>query len=65
MIAVMSTITALNTSATSTMPKGAGHQVREAARDIIENLGEDALPEFVKTHFKTTADVLGNKKKNG
>jgi len=50
-------------AAVESLPKGAGPQVKEAARDIVENLGEDALPEFVKTHFKTTADVLRDKTK--
>jgi ribonuclease HIII len=41
------------------LPKGAGPQVVEAGKRVVAKLGEDALPEVAKIHFKTTKDVLG------
>lgn len=40
------------------LPKGAGAPAKEAARAVLKKLGPDALPDFVKMHFKTTAEVL-------
>lgn len=51
-------------AALEAIPKGAGPKVKEVAIDIAENLGEDALPEFVKMHFKTlnaVTDILHGK----
>ena len=39
------------------LPKGASGQVDEAARKIVEEMGEDALNRFVKLHFKNTARI--------
>ena len=39
------------------LPKGASGQVDEAARKIVEEMGEDALNRFAKLHFKNTARV--------
>ena len=42
-----------------TLPKGAGPQVDDAARAIVERLGADSLGRVAKLHFKTTIKVLG------
>ena len=39
------------------LPKGASGQVDEAARKIVEQMGEDSLNRFAKLHFKNTARV--------
>jgi ribonuclease HIII len=36
------------------LPKGASDNAEEVARDIKKKLGDDALRELVKLHFKTT-----------
>ena len=41
-----------------TLPKGAGPQVDDAARAIVERLGADSLGRVAKLHFKTTKKVL-------
>lgn len=40
------------------LPKGAGSQVKEAARRIVASRGEDALGDYAKLFFKTTKEVL-------
>lgn len=41
------------------LPKGAGPQVDDAARELVRTLGAEALPRVAKMHFKTTQKVLG------
>ena len=41
------------------LPKGASAQVKAAARDIHQRLGDDALRSVSKFHFKTYAEVTG------
>jgi ribonuclease HIII len=41
------------------LPKGAGPQVAEAAREIAARGGRDALADVAKLHFATTGRVLG------
>lgn len=41
------------------LPKGASSRVREVAGDVVGKLGPEALGRFVKLHFRTTAQVLG------
>ena len=43
------------------LPKGASPAVVEAAKQIVQKHGADALRKYVKLHFKTTASVLGEK----
>ena len=38
----------------ATLPKGAGKQVDIAAAKLIQKLGKERLPEFVKLHFANT-----------
>ncbi len=40
------------------IPKGASAHVREAARELVAMKGADALPRYVKMHFRTTEQVL-------
>jgi ribonuclease HIII len=40
------------------LPKGAGPQVNEVARDIVRRLGAKSLEGVAKLHFKTTKKVL-------
>lgn len=40
------------------LPKGASGAVEGAARELVAKLGRDALPEYAKTHFRTTRRVL-------
>lgn len=40
------------------LPKGAGANVKEAARQIVATKGEKALGEYAKLFFKTTKEVL-------
>ena len=41
------------------LPKGAGSQVDDAARELVRTQGAEALPRVAKMHFKTTQKVLG------
>lgn len=41
------------------LPKGAGPQVVDAAREVVRRGGEEALASVAKLHFATTAQVLG------
>ncbi|MFA6567107.1 MAG: ribonuclease HIII, partial [Victivallales bacterium] len=41
------------------LPKGAGANVDEAAKNIVEKLGRDRLSCIAKMHFKTAAKALG------
>jgi ribonuclease HIII len=40
------------------LPKGAAENVNQAARQVVEKMGTDALNRFVKLHFKNTGKVL-------
>ncbi len=40
------------------LPKGAGANVKEAAREIVATKGEQALGDYAKLFFKTTKEVL-------
>ncbi len=40
------------------LPKGAAENVNQAARQLVEKMGTDALNRFVKLHFKNTGKVL-------
>ena len=40
------------------LPKGAGKQVDIAAAKLIQKLGKERLPEFVKLHFANTEKAL-------
>jgi len=44
------------------IPKGASALVRERARELVANKGADALPRYVKMHFRTTEQVLASTK---
>ena len=46
------------------LPLGATH-VLDAARRVVEELGEEGLAEVAKTHFATTGKVLGKKRDGG
>ncbi|MFV0336666.1 MAG: ribonuclease HIII [Chthoniobacterales bacterium] len=39
-------------------PRGASEKVRQTAIDMVKKHGENILPTIVKTHFKTTQEVL-------
>ena len=39
------------------LPKGAGKQVDIAAAKLIQKLGKERLPEFVKLHFANTEGI--------
>ncbi len=41
-----------------TLPKGASMQVKQAARQLVQSHGVEALPGVAKMHFKTAAEVL-------
>ncbi len=41
------------------LPKGASSKVVQAARALVKRDGPEVLPKVAKTHFKTTAQVLG------
>jgi ribonuclease HIII len=47
----------LTESAGMELPKGASGKVREVAVDLLRKVGEDQLGEYVKLHFRTTAQV--------
>ena len=40
------------------LPKGAGKQVDIVAAKLIQKLGKERLPEFVKLHFANTEKAL-------
>jgi ribonuclease HIII len=41
------------------LPKGVSGAVKSAARAVVEKIGRDALGTIAKTHFRTSAEVLG------
>ncbi len=43
------------------LPKGAGYQVTDAGRRIVEKYGEDVLKKIAKLHFRTTQQILMQK----
>ncbi|MFA6292465.1 MAG: ribonuclease HIII [Victivallales bacterium] len=49
----------LGTEFGTMLPKGAGANVDEAAKNIVEKLGRDKLNCVAKMHFKTAAKALG------
>lgn len=49
----------------STLPKGAGPQVKKAGRRLVRERGEDILESVAKLHFKTAAEILASPGKNG
>lgn len=57
----LSRLKQLSQEAGLTLPKGASPAVVEAAKQIVQKHGADALRKFAKLHFKTTASVLGKK----
>jgi ribonuclease HIII len=57
----LSRLKQLGQEAGLTLPKGASPAVIEAAKQIVQKHGADALRKFAKLHFKTTALVLGKK----
>lgn len=57
----LSRLKELSHEARVTLPKGASPAVVEAAKQIVQKHGADALRKYVKLHFKTTASVLGGK----
>ncbi|HEX8139489.1 MAG TPA: ribonuclease HIII [Pyrinomonadaceae bacterium] len=57
----LSRLKQLSQEAGLTLPKGASPAVIEAAKQIAQKHGADALRKFAKLHFKTTASVLGEK----
>jgi ribonuclease HIII len=40
-----------------TLPKGAGQQVIETGRELVAQIGEDALGKLAKLHFRTTGEI--------
>jgi len=40
------------------IPKGSGHQAKEAFAEIVSKSGPDCAPDYVKMHFKTASEVL-------
>ncbi len=54
----LSRLNQLSNEAGVTLPKGASPAVIEAAKQIVQRNGADALRKFAKLHFKTTASVL-------
>ena len=55
----ISRLNQLGSEAGVVLPKGASPAVIEAAKRIVQMRGADALRQFAKVHFKTTASVLG------
>lgn len=55
----VSRLNQLSKEAGVNLPKGASSEVIEAAKQIMQKSGADALRKFAKLHFKTTASVLG------
>ncbi|MDD3118665.1 MAG: ribonuclease HIII [Victivallales bacterium] len=49
----------LDRLAGSPLPKGAGTKVEQTARELVARHGESILTRVAKTHFRTTAKVLG------
>ena len=49
---------ALGETAGMPLPKGASAEVLKTAKQLVQQLGAEALPKFAKMHFKTSADVL-------
>ncbi|MBR5026262.1 MAG: ribonuclease HIII [Victivallales bacterium] len=52
---------ALGEQAGMPLPKGASAEVLKTAKQLVQQLGAEALPKFAKMHFKTAAEVLGIK----
>lgn len=50
-------IDAQSTKIGVSLPKGAGSQVIEAGREIVAILGNDALAQLAKLHFRTTEEL--------
>ena len=50
---------ALGETAGMPLPKGAGTEVLKTAKQLVQQLGAEALPKFAKMHFKTANEVLG------
>ena len=42
------------------LPRGVSPAVKEAARSLAASRGREGLADFVKMHFKTTAEILGD-----
>jgi ribonuclease HIII len=42
-----------------TLPKGAGPQVLETARELVRSRGPEVLAKTAKLHFKTTSRIIG------
>jgi ribonuclease HIII len=55
----LSRLSHLSEEAGVRLPKGASSAVIEAARQIVQERGANALGKFAKLHFKTTTSVLG------
>lgn len=53
-------ISRLSAQAGIELPKGAGPLVDQAAKKLVQALGRESLPEYAKTHFRTTEKVLGS-----
>lgn len=58
----LSRLNQLSNEAGLTLPKGASQAVIEAAKEVVNTQGADALRKFAKLHFKTTATVLAEGK---
>jgi len=43
------------------LSKGVSEKVKEQARELVKKFGKDALPKYVKMHFKTTNEILSDK----
>lgn len=54
----LSRLSHLGNEAGVTLPKGASPAVIEAAKQMVQKQGPDALRKFAKLHFKTTNSVL-------
>lgn len=54
----LSRLNQLSNEAGVTLPKGASPAVVEAAKQIVQEHGPEALRKFAKLHFKTTTSVL-------
>ena len=57
----LSRLNQMSNEAGLTLPKGASPAVIEAAKQIVQKHGPEALRKFAKLHFKTTASVLAGK----
>ena len=49
----------LSREAGISLPKGCSEAVKSAGRKLVEKLGGEALGEYAKLHFKTTAQITG------